>query len=113
MKQQLKKWIAVTGFMLLVFTGMAQQNKKSPAWLPENGYWIVESNLHTPKKHIVRFYTLDNVLIYSERISGKKLNIDKCKVKMKLKQVLELTVTAWKKNKYPEADKDYLAVLLK
>ena len=66
MKQQLKKWIAVTGFMLLVFTGMAQQNKKSPAWLPENGYWIVESNLHTPKNHIVRFYTLDNVLIYSE-----------------------------------------------
>lgn len=113
MKQQIKKWIAVTACILLVFAGTAQQKKKSPGWLPENGYWIVESNLHTPKNHIVRFYNLDNVLIYSEKISGTKLNIAKRKVKMKLKEVLELAVTAWKKNKYAEADKDYLAVLLK
>jgi hypothetical protein len=113
MKQQLKKWIAVTSCMLFVFAGMAQQNKKLPGWLPENGYWVVESNLHSPKNHIVRFYTLGNVLIYSEKISGTKLNINQRKVKMKLKEVLELSVSAWKKNKYPEADKDYLAVLLK
>ncbi len=113
MKQQIKKRIAVIVCVLLVFSGMTQPKKKLPGWLPENGYWIVESNLHSPKNHIARFYNLDNVLIYSEKINGTKLNIDKRKVKMKLKEVLELAVTAWKKNKYAEADKDYLAVLLK
>jgi hypothetical protein len=113
MKQQLKKWIAVTTCMLFVFTGMAQQNKKLPGWLPVNGYWVVESNVHTPKNQVVRFYTNNNELVYSETISGRKLNINQRKVKMKLKDVLELAVAAWKKNNYPEADKDYLAALLK
>ncbi len=113
MKQQLKKWIAVTACMLLVFTAMAQQKKRLPRWLPEDGYWVTESNIHAAKNHIVRFYTNDNVLIYSEKITGTKLNINKRKVKMKLKEVLQLSMTAWKKNKHPEADKDYLAVLLK
>lgn len=113
MKQQLKKWIAVTACILFAFAGFAQKNKKLPGWLPENGYWVMESNVHTPKNHIVRFYTNNNVLIYSENISGKKLNINQRKVKMKLKEVLDLSMTAWIKNQHPEADKNYLAVLLK
>lgn len=113
MKQQLKKWISVTACLFFVFAATAQPQKKSPRWLPENGYWVIESNTQTPKNHIVHFYTNDNVQIYSEKINGRKLNVNQRKVKMKLKEVLDLSMTAWIKNQHPEADKDYLAVLLK
>jgi hypothetical protein len=42
-----------------------------------------------------------------------KLNPDKKKVKMKLKEVLEASVLVWQKSKQPEANKDYVTAKLK
>jgi len=70
-----------------------------PAWLPESGYWVVESNLKTPKHSIVYFYTDDDTLIYKEELNGVKLNPKKDQTKMKLKKLLESALWAWNAKK--------------
>jgi len=70
-----------------------------PAWLPEYGYWVVESNIKTPKHSIVYFYSDDDTLIYKEELEGVKLNPKKEKTKMKLKKLLESALWAWNAKK--------------
>ena len=74
-------------------------NSTKPAWIPENGYWVVESNVKTPKHAIVYFYSDDNIMIYKEEIEGIKLNLKKEKTKMKLKKLLESALWAWEAKK--------------
>lgn len=115
MKQQLKKWMAAAAFALLTISAFAQDDESPAAapWASDKGYWVVESNIHSPLNHIVRFYTNDDVLVYTENISGMKLKPEKRKVKMKLKEVLEALVLAWQKNKQADADKNYVLAKLK
>jgi len=115
MKQQLKKWMTAVVFTFLAISAFAQDDESPAAapWVSDKGYWVLESNIHSPLNHIVRFYTNEDVLVYTENISGMRLNPDKRKVKMKLKEVLEATVLAWQKNSQPEANKDYVTAKLK
>jgi hypothetical protein len=114
MKQQFKTMMLAAAFLLGGSVAFAQkENTSSPAWVSEKGYWVVESNENTPLQHTVRFYTNNNILVYTENISGFKLNADKRKVKMKLKQVLENSVTAWQQTNHPEINRDYVAAMLK
>jgi hypothetical protein len=55
----------------------------------------VEGNVKTPLENTIRFYNNDDILVYKESLSGVKLNTNKRKVKMKLKQVLESSIIAW------------------
>jgi hypothetical protein len=113
MKQIIKSWITVTTLSLVVLTSFAQDEKPhTPRWVSDKGYWVVESNIHTPLDHIIRFYTNDNLLIYKETLSGVKLNPDKRKVKMKLKKVLESAVLVWEHKKVPEENKNYVIAIL-
>ena len=66
-----------------------------PAWVSEIGYWVVESNTHSPSRHIVLFYNNDNVLMYKETLEGIKLDPQKRRVKMKLKKALEASARTW------------------
>lgn len=79
----------------------SQQDRrpKFPSWVSDKGYWVVESNIHSPLHHVIRFYNNDNELLYKETLTGIKLDPEKRKVKMKLKKILESTVLAWKKKK--------------
>jgi hypothetical protein len=114
MKQQFKTMMLAAAFLLAGAVAFAQKEKTaSPAWVSEKGYWVLESNENSPLQHTVRFYTNDNVLVYTENIGGFKLNPGKRKVKMKLKQVLETSVIAWQKSKQPEVNRDYVAAVLK
>jgi len=100
-------------FVLTATLSFAQQEStRSLSWVSEKGYWVVESNTQTPLQHTVRFYTNEDVLVYTENISGIRLNPDKRKVKMKLKQVLETSVTAWQKSNQPESNRNYIARIL-
>lgn len=74
---------------------------KSPKWISEKGYWVMESNIHSNNRCIVYFYNNNNQLVYSETIEGKVLNIKKRKVKMDLKKILEQTVTAFEQKHQP------------
>jgi len=114
MNLQLK--VSLTAIIFSMFTVSAfAQNKSTGAdrWISTKGYWVVESNIHTPLHHVVRCYTNEDVLIYTETLDGVKLNTNKRNIKMKLKKVLESSIVAWLQNKKPEANKDYVKALLK
>lgn len=59
------------------------------SWVSEKGYWVVESNKHTPKDAIVYFYTNDDRLVYKEEIRNQKLKLNKKKTLYRLKAALE------------------------
>lgn len=59
------------------------------------GYWVVESNVHEPRRACIYFYSNDNTLVHKETINGVKLSVNKSKTKMKLKEALEIAVGAW------------------
>ena len=79
------------------------KHKKSqpdlPAWVSDKGYWVVESNIHQRDSHTVFFYSNDNVLMYKEKLEGIKLNVEKRRIKMKLKRALETSAIAWQRAK--------------
>ena len=68
-----------------------------PSWVSDKGWWVVESNIHTPKQHIVYFYNNEGVLIYKEKLEGIRLKPEKEATKMHLKEVLEASVLCWEK----------------
>jgi hypothetical protein len=115
MKQTIKTGVFALALILISFRSFSQEQEKAvtPKWVSDKGYWVVESNIHSPLENTVRFYNNDNVQIYKETISGTRINFKKAKVKMKLKQALESAILAWEKNKIPEENKEYVSVLLK
>jgi len=104
MKSQIKAVFLAILFVTIFIMANAQENSAEnaptrPAWLPENGYWVVESNLKTPKHAIVYFYADDDTMIYKEELNAVKLNLKKEKTKMKLKKLLESALWAWEAKK--------------
>jgi hypothetical protein len=96
----MKKQLLVTLLLGLgIQAAIFAQNKprNAPEWVSEKGWWVVESNIHAPKQHIVYFYNNDGVLVYKEKIEGLRINPSKKITRMQLKQVLETTVLAWEK----------------
>jgi hypothetical protein len=113
MKKQFQTGIALLLFSFFAFSAAAQEEPATTAkWVSDKGYWVVEGNIHEPLQHTIRFYNNDDVLLYKETLSGVKLNLDKRKVKMKLKKVLESAVIAWEQKKTTEVDKSYVAAIL-
>ena len=93
--KQIKFLILIVISCLAALIVYSQDSQKPPRWVSDKGYWVVESNINQPLESIVCFYTPDDIMIYKETISGKKLDIRKTSVKMKLKKVLEASVIAW------------------
>ncbi|HEY1200932.1 MAG TPA: hypothetical protein VGE79_08125 [Niastella sp.] len=92
-------WI-VTGIIgHLLHTAVIAQNKPRPVpeFASSKGWWMIESNIHSPKQHIVYFYNIDGVMVYKEKLEDVRLNPQKRKTQMQLKQVLEATIVAWEK----------------
>lgn len=105
MKQKIKSILSIIVLTLISLGALAQQQRKTqpfiPRWVPEKGYWVIETNIHFPLDHQVSFYNNDHILIYKETLRGVKLNPEKRKVKMKLKKVLEAAVIAWEAKRKP------------
>jgi hypothetical protein len=85
----------------------------TPKWISEKGYWQVESNVKTPRNSIIYFYNNDHVLVYKEKVERVRLKLNKKRVLMCLKTVLEQTVTAWEQKHQPEENRALLAVELR
>ena len=101
----MKKVIVTTAILILTalsFTAAAQDEEQSaprtPRWISEKGYWVVESNVHTPYHSIIHFYNNDNVQVYKEVVDGIKINLEKKRTKMRLKKILEQSIFAWEKD---------------
>jgi hypothetical protein len=117
----MKKILLITCFTMLLFfvsiVSFAQLAEKKkvgfkPRWVSENGYWNIEQNIKTPKKSTVYFYSNDHQLLYKEDIVGLRININKRKVKMNLKKVLDQAFLAFK-GKQIITENQMLAVNLK
>lgn len=97
-------WLFIGLFSLVSIGSFAQtpfqqeRRPKVPGWVSEKGYWVIESNIHSPLEHVVRFYDNKNNMIYKEALSGVKINPEKRKVKMKLKKILESAILAYQLN---------------
>ncbi|NII24383.1 hypothetical protein HB364_04805 [Pseudoflavitalea sp. X16] len=103
--------------LLLLHTATAQDDQEStapatPRWVSEKGYWIVESNVNTPKQYTVRFYNNDHVVVYTEKIQGVVLRLNRRKVKMNLKRVLETAILAWEKQPRAKENQGWVASAL-
>ena len=114
MKQTFKCWMGGALMTLLYLGSFAQEkNPAAPKWHSEKGYWVVESNIHSPLQHEVRFYNNDNLLLYRETLTGIKLDPTRRSVKMKLKKILDSSAEAWQGQKRMEENKDYVMAILK
>jgi hypothetical protein len=115
MKQKFKSLVAALIFVVISSCSLvqAQSQVAIPKWVPDKGYWVLESNIHSPLEHTVLFYNNENTLIYKETITGMRLNPKKARVKMKLKKALETALTAWERNGRSEENKEYLSAALK
>lgn len=94
MKKQLFVTLLV-GLLIQAAAFAQNDDHPSPDWVSAKGWWVVESNIHTPKQHIVYFYNNDRVLVYKEKIDGLRINPSRHTTRMQLKQVLESAVLAW------------------
>ncbi|MBK7099651.1 MAG: hypothetical protein IPH58_16775 [Sphingobacteriales bacterium] len=86
--------------MVFTLAGFCQtyENEKgvfSPSWVSKLGYWVIETNIHTPEHSIIRFYDNTHVMVYQETITGVVLNIKKRKIKIQLKKMLEQAIEAY------------------
>lgn len=109
------KWIVTGIFGLLLHTTTIAQNKprRVPEYASQKGWWMIESNIHSPKQHIVYFYNNEGVMVYKEKLTGVRLNPEKRRIKMQLKQVLETTVVAWEKEGMVKEDRSLVVNCLK
>jgi len=64
----------------------------------DNGYWVIENNKKAPKESIVKFYNLNNELIYQEIVSGKKLRINSNRTRAILNNTLQIALDGKKHN---------------
>ena len=114
MKKIYNKWIVVMSICLLTVVANAQHKPdfKAP-WVSNMGYWVLESNIHAPRHHVVRFYNNENLLVYTETLDGIRLNPGKRKVKMNLKKALETSILAWEKTRQTATNKNYVKNLVK
>lgn len=113
MKHQLKLIITLPFLFILNFSFAQSGHYKTPHWVPNEGSWVVEQNENQPRHNIIRFYNEQHELIYTERLDGIWLDVQRKKVKMKLKKLLENRIVAWSMNKTREADKGYVAAAFK
>lgn len=83
---------------LIKASAVAQQiQRMPPSWVSDKGWWVVESNIHSPKHHIVYFYNNEGILVYKEELEGIRLKPQKEATKLQLKEVLETSVLAWER----------------
>lgn len=104
MKKCVNVFLVITCLLMLHVTALAQDDEitaapVTPRWVSEKGYWVVESNVHIPKQYTIRFYNNDQVMVYKEQVQGIILKLQKRRVKMNLRRVLETAVLAWEKQR--------------
>jgi hypothetical protein len=110
--------ILVLLFLSVSNSGFAQEEEQSmpqrtPRWISEKGYWVVESNVKTPFHSIIHFYNNDNVLVYREKVDGVKINLNRTRTKMRLKKILDQSIVAWEKNRVVREDEQWVARALR
>lgn len=87
-------------FSTAVFAQLAEETIQTTAYpstteVSEKGYWVVETNMNTPKFNTIYFYNNHNVIVYKENVNGVVINLKKRRVKKALKKALEQSILAF------------------
>jgi hypothetical protein len=94
---------------IIFFCSSATAQDRKPVSEP---YWVVESNVKTPRHSVVHFYNSDNVLMYKETIDGKRVNINRPKTRRRLNDALKQVTLVWQKDNQMRAVKFLVAKML-
>ena len=86
----------IASFFLFINEAQAQNGKKN--CMPQEGYWVVETNIKTSKLYTVWFYTPENILVCKQSFEGKKLRLNRPKTVKQLNVVLHQSIVAWKED---------------
>lgn len=110
----MKKMCLAVSLSCLFFIAAAQEKKDhTPKWVSNTGYWVVESNTKTPDISTVYFYNNNDVLVYKEHLEGVRLSLNKRKIKMRLKTVLEQAVYTYEQKKFIPENENWLLLAIK
>ncbi len=108
MKKNVRTFIMLVLLSTTSVIAAAQKNETTigamPKWISDKGYWVIESNVKSPKTSVVNFYNNTNALIYSEKVEGVRLNIKRKQTCLRLKKVLDKSLIAWEKTNQPQKD---------
>jgi hypothetical protein len=110
----MKPIFKATFFAILLSFALSSkaQTKLNTTPEKETGFWVIESNKHSPKNSIVYFYNEDKELVYKESITGKRININRKKTRKQLNGVLEQCLLSWKKERTIKENQQWLAANL-
>jgi hypothetical protein len=119
----MKKFFYAIVLTLSVFftaTGVFAQHEpgaagfyRTPQWVSDKGYWVIESHKNNPSSNILYFYNNEKVLVYKEKTEGVVINIHKRSIKMRLKKVLDQSVLAYEQRKHGAENERWVMNLLK
>nr|WP_294906558.1 hypothetical protein [uncultured Lacibacter sp.] len=113
---KLKKTLLAVFFSFGLLTVAAQENETAPSpprYVSKKGFWVVQSNTNVPTSSTIYFYTINNRLLYKEEIEGMRLNLNRNKVKMRLKRALEKTIAAHERGELTAANDRIVASVLR
>lgn len=108
--------VALAAMLILsqgIYGQQFNKRSKAPKWVSKQGFWQIETNIHTPRKNIVYFYNNDQTLIYKENLDGVVLDLEKKRVKMRLKRALETAINVWNKDHLYRNDQQWISALFK
>jgi hypothetical protein len=97
--KNLKTLAVLATFIMSCNFVMAQEEgnyskPKTSKWVSDKGFWVIESNVKTPRSSVVHFYNNNNKLISTVSVEGKRLNPERRKTLKNLKKALEQVVDA-------------------
>ncbi|HVG41470.1 MAG TPA: hypothetical protein VM888_07640 [Chitinophagaceae bacterium] len=108
MKRITTSSLLVIGFLFATTSIQAQATLKNKNNASNNGYWVIESNVQTPKDATILFYNNQHEVIYKESVTGKKINVARPKVCRQLNAVLQQSLTAWNKEQVVKENKQWV-----
>jgi hypothetical protein len=111
----MKKILLILAIVIVAtsFKAAAQsQSSKTPKWISDKGYWVLEDNKKGNSFSVINFYNNDNQLVYREKLIGTSLNINKKKTLMKLKDALDASIVAWEEKHTLREDEAIVAKVL-
>ncbi|MEN0055258.1 MAG: hypothetical protein AAGC65_16405 [Mucilaginibacter sp.] len=96
-------------FILLITASVARAQSESP----EKGFYVLINNKDSMSVTTVQFYNDEQQLIYEERLQGKKLNLDRKKVRRLLNSCLSKALLAWNYKKEVLLNKNWVATMVR
>ena len=116
MINNVKNFLVAAFLICCSVTASAQEETvtiKTPRFVSEKGYWVIKSNVKQPKEAVVYFYNLQHDLVYEEELKNVNLNINRTKVKMRLKRALEQAIATHERGELAAKDEKIVAAIFR